>query len=434
MADDYSGQDEGFPSFFDDHDPPAAQQQQRKALPPKPQRSAVGRLRPTESFEPKVLDALNTFDKRERSNASPPTRRRHFASRIARSSEKIASSVAAPPQTVDDSLMRDQVGRMTSHYRRFSEYGGSERVFPPAEGRKREREEDEADALQTQNDYDDNDEVELDEDGNPIHEELASYRGTGGDEDDQMASRMLITPVISTRIPDQAATRHPQTFSEYTGASAGSNQFKRVLRHVQGPEQGVAMEVRDVEDIYPAVTATLAAPLRNQEIQRIAVERGLRIPDLPKVSKAEIQDGLCAPNAELGERECVNGTTCAGFRMCLDVKKEHPEKYAHARPFACKEFYFGKYGQEMRQAIAMGTPPNELRQGDPIMCVLCHLELVTRGYKQYDLLLRTDPPHILHPFQVSVGVPGGYPADKCLMGDEVFKAKLPQPFYFFLDD
>jgi len=437
---------EAFPSFF------AREGEEASVAPPQPTTTTTKASRPsksarpvarpklTDSFSPELLDALSTYDKRDRSNASPPTRQRQFASRIARSGEKIANAPPEPPDVVDDSLMRDQVGRMTNHYRRFSEYGGSERIFPAAEGArassslngKRARDDDQDDELlheehRRQQDWNPNDDDNEEEDD-----------GEGGgtafvDPDDEMASRILIGPVSSTRVPDQAASRKPLTFAEYTGATAASNQFKRVLRHVQGPEQGVAMVVRDLDDIYNTVSTTLAAPLRNQEIQRIAVERGLRIPDLPKVSKAEIQDGLCAPNPELGERDCVNGDNCAGYRMCLAVKKEHPETYAHAKPFACKEFYFGKYGQEVRQAVAAGTPISELRQGDPIMCVLCHIELVSRWYKQYDLLLRTDPPHILHAFQVSCGVPGGYPADKCLLGDETFKGIIA-PFLRFVPD
>jgi len=83
--------------------------------------------------------------------------------------------------------------------------------------------------------------------------------------------------------------------------------------------------------------------------------------------------------------------------------------------------------------MAMGTPLNELQRGPPLMCVLCHLAEVTKGYKEYDLGLNTDPPHILPAFQVSAGVPGGYHPDKCLMGDNEFKGIIA-PFLRFVPD
>jgi hypothetical protein len=341
-----------------------------------------------------LLDALSTYDKKDRGAASPETRRDVMYKRVSRSNDKISG--AAPVEIVDDSLMHDEVGRMAQDYRQYTEYKGSERVFPADEGA-------------PEMIMGDDDDANPNPDGNVVPA------------DDDAASRHLIVP--SRRVPDQANSKRVMTFSEYTGATPATAQFYKNVRHLKGPEQGVYMEVREMEDIYETVSETLSTPLANQEISSIAVERGLSIPNLPKVSKAEIQDGLCEPNYDIGERPCVFGVRCASVLMCDALKKRFPDRYAHAKSFACKEFYFGNRGKEVREAIALGTPLNEIQKGDPIMCVLCHLAIVTRWYKEFDLGLQLNPPHILHAFRVCANVPGGYPVDKCLMGDRKFKVR-----------
>ncbi len=162
-----------------------------------------------------------------------------------------------------------------------------------------------------------------------------------------------------------------------------------------------------------------------------------------QVTKAEIQDGLCAADPTLGERACVYGPKCISITMCQRYKELYPTHYAHAQPFVCKEFYFGTRGevsfhlvvgclvvllmipsvrQAVRSAMANGRSLSELLNGTaPVMCVLCHLSWVTQWHKTFDLELTKDPPHILHAFRVSAGVPGGYPGKKCFLGDPKFK-------------
>ena len=250
------------PSFFRPQPPPAAAATRAATTPAasssssrqsqtKAPRKKCAKPAPIADIPDELLDTLSTYDKKDRSAASAETRRVVLTSRVARSAEKISATDKTPVQVVDDSLMHDTVGSMTRNYRQYIEYKGSERVFSAAEG-------------DDGHDHDTGVELQYD----PA-------------EDDPMASRHLIAP--SRRVPDQANSRRVQTFSEYTGPTPATSQFQKNLRHVKGPEQGVWMEVRDGPEIYQTVTETLAAPLANQEIQRIAVERGLQIPDLPLV-------------------------------------------------------------------------------------------------------------------------------------------------------
>ena len=177
----------------------------------------------------------------------------------------------------------------------------------------------------------------------------------------------------------------------------------------------------------------ICRPIGKIAIQRIAVEKGLIIPDPPVVTKAEIQDGLQAPNTLIGERPCVKGVKCASWKMCLARMKDMPENTRGATPFVCKEFYFGDRGEEVRLAICEGRPLAEVQDPELILCVMCHFRIVTKWYKKYFSNLVLDPPHILHSFQVIAGAPGGYPVDKCLMGDREFKGIIA-PFIRHVPD
>lgn len=159
----------------------------------------------------------------------------------------------------------------------------------------------------------------------------------------------------------------------------------------------------------------------------------MSLPDLPTVSKAIIQDGLCSPDFELGERPCLYGRGCESYVMCVKAKHDNPERYAAVEPFACKEFYFGAKGEAIRMAMAEGIPLSEVQNPEPVMCVMCHLSVVTQFYKKYDLGLELDPVHILHSFQVLHSVPGEYPLVHMLMGDKTFKGIIA-PYIRFCPD
>jgi hypothetical protein len=407
---------------------------------------------------PELIDSLSTYDKPERSAASPDTRHTHLFNRVHRAREKVQEAAASgrPPDSVDDSLMRDVVGTYLQDYRQHSDYKTSERVLPslpshhpppppaaaaaapPSQPRP-------AAALPRMvplpppfvrgiipkadiGDDDDDDDMEGDEDVDPYVRLAVSgwddSQGANNDDDDEdndqddMASRMFVAPM--RRVPDQANTQIIQTFSEYTGPSSATGQFTDNIRHVKGRERGVHMEIRDADELYPVVSETMIRPLANMAIERLAVERGVATPDPPVVSKAEIQDGLHAPNPALGERPCLRSVRCASWKMCLYLMQHMPERYKNARPFVCKEFYFGDRGAEVQAALREGRPLAEVQTPELVMCVMCHLKIVTKWYKKCHAGLVLEPPHILHSFQVTAGVPGGYPIDKCLMGDKVF--------------
>jgi len=414
-------------------------------------------------MSPDVVDALTTYDKPERSAASPETRHSNFVNRVHRAGDKVQEAAARGRQTedVDDSLMRDAVGVYLNDYRRHADLKTSERVLPPSRvpistaGRVRgggetptttnrgavsqpartilsvadtgDDDEDDEEHIFNRDEDEDEDDIPLD-----VHTRLAVDLGDDDNDNDDAHSRMLVAPM--RRIPNTADTQMIQTFSEYTGPSPASGQFTDNMRHVKGRERGVYMELRDLdEEIYPVVTERLARNQFNNAVQRIAVHRGYVVPDPPVVTKAEIQDGLHAPNTLLGERPCVRGVKCASWKMCLHRIKHMPETHKGAKPFVCKEFYFGDLGKEILDARRENRPLAEVQAPELIMCVMCHFKLVTKWYKRFLAGLVLEPPHILHSFQVSMGVPGGYPIDKCLMGDKSFMG-MTAPFIRHVPD
>lgn len=373
-----------------------------------------------------VVDALTTYDKPERSQASPDTRKTNLFNRVYRADDKVqeAASSGRPPDNVDDSLMRDMVGTYAQDYRRHAEYKVSERPLPSLRAGNAPR----TDArlppslqiARADVGHDDEEDEDEDPEADGIQPDPRTQLAMDLNDDDQdeVASRMFVAPM--RRVPNTADSQTIKTFSEYTGPSPATGQFTDNIRHIRGRERGVYMEIRDNEEIYNVVKETLDRPLANMEIQRIAVERNWVIPDPPKVSKAEIQDGLCAHNPMLGERPCVKGVKCASWKMCLRRMEREPERYKGAKPFVCKEFYFGDRGAEIQAALREGRPLAEVQGPELIMCVMCHLRVVTKWYKKYHAGLHLEPPHILHSFQVTAGAPGGYPVDVCLLGDKTF--------------
>ena len=407
-------------------------------------------------MSPDIIDSLSTYDKPERSAAPAETRHTNFFNRVLRADDKVQEAAASgrEPQSVDDSLMRDLVGTYLDEYRQHAEYKTSERKLPSlpsfingANSQQQQQQQQQrrqgpvasyirgggqapgvdgplamADTGYDEEDddggdYDDGYDADI---GEPdVHTRLAIDLGPDADDAlDDAASRVLVAPM--RRIPNTADTQTIKTFSEYTGSNPAAAQFSDNIRHVKGRERGVYMEIRDNTEIYPAVTERMQRQLLNIAIQRVAVQRGLVVSDPPLVTKAEIQDGLHAPNPLVGERPCVKGAKCASWKMCLRLIKNEPELYKGAKPFVCKEFYFGDRGREIKAALLENRPLAEVQAPELLLCVMCHLRVVTKWYKQFAAGLIMEPPHILHSFQVSVGAPGGYPIEKCLMGDKKF--------------
>ena len=377
-----------------------------------------------DEIAPETVEKLSTFDKGSKSNASLAQRLNVLDSRVRRSKEKVASAppVSLATATVDDSLLVDAIGSTARDYERHTYYKGSTRVIDfddgggGSKGKKREKEED-ADEEQEDDDEDD-DVMPMDIDHDDIYMEAAE---DGDGEESEIHHRTMLVPVpVMHAVPETGNTRMVSTFSELVGPSPATKQFESNMRHVKGPEQHVFVEVRPQEVLYPHVTEKLNEPMKNQQLTRYAIKRGLSIPKLPKVSRAMVKDGLHAPNFSIGERPCVYQERCTSFQMSHKRKAKEPEKYAGAEPFACKEFYFGKPGEKVREAIARGLPLHEVLNPDPVMCVMCHMAVVTRFYKRYSIGLEIDPPHILHSFEMDCEAEGEYSVNAMLLGDDKF--------------
>lgn len=407
-----------------------------------------------------IVENLSTFDKSARSQASKDKRMAVLTSRVKRSKEKIAAAaenaVDFATATVDDSLMADSIGQTARDYERHVAYKNSTRNVTQHDDAKGKEEEEEkgkeeeegcdcgmhlchicrpsgelSDSdLDDDNDDGANDPMDIDEDAFYMND-----KANGDEQEEVYIPRTLVVPGMA--LPDMAPQRRISTFSEYVHLDPAAQQFQSNMRNVKGPEQNHFVEVRKEEAIYGNVTNTLSQPLKNQQIMRYAIKRGMQLPDLPIVSKALIQDGLCSPDYDIGERPCVYGKQCTSYAMCLALKRDNSERYMGVDPFVCKEFYFGVKGERMREAIADGTPLSEIQNPEPVMCVMCHLSIVTKFYKEFDLDLDTiaegTPLHILHSFQVIANVPGEYPVDKCLMGDDRFKGIIA-PFLRYCPD
>jgi len=168
-------------------------------------------------------------------------------------------------------------------------------------------------------------------------------------------------------------------------------------------------------------------------LQKYAVRNNMQIPDLPPVSKVDVRAGLWEADMDIGERACIYAQQCMSFKMCETRIQENPEKYARVTPFVCKEFYYGDKAKEIKEAMAKGIPLNEVYGPRLTMCILCHLATVRKFYIEYDLHLANAPVHVLHAFQFQIGIPGEYPLERMLMGDETYKGIIA-PFLRFCED
>jgi hypothetical protein len=434
-------EDDEMPSFFAT---PAKTTTQRRvvAAPPAP---ATARRAPVpapffpaslqfenDEITPATIARLSTFDKGGKSRASVEQRLSVLDSRVRRSREKVISAI--PSTTVDDSLLIDAIGSTARDYERHAHYKGSTRVGPSSSAKRPIVEEEEEEEQQDDEDLDTGGPMEIDDGDIYMDDGDDDGDDDDGDESSAICSKTMLVPApVMHAIPETGNVRTVTTFTELIGPSPAIKQFESNMRHVKGPEQHVFVEVRPQEALYAHVSTTLDAPMLNQQLMRYAVKNGLSVPKLPQVSKAMVQDGLHAPDFGIGERPCVYGTKCESFKMSYELKRADAEKYAGTEPFACKEFYFGVRGEKVREAIARGLPLNEVLNPDPVMCVMCHMAVVTRFYKRFDLGLELDPPHILHSFEMIPNVEGQYPRDVMLMGDDTFKGIIG-PFVRFCPD
>jgi len=398
---------------------------------PRQVRGGTGDM-PDIDLDERSLDVLSTYDKGHRSRADKDQRMDVIQSRIKRSRDKFNSN--NPPYTIedaanvmlDDSLMTDVVQTTARDYERHVQFKGSTRMG-------------------TIGDDDDDDDDDIINDGDLDDEPV--FIDDDDEEGDNMQQQTPVPP--SPGITDLVAKtmiapgrRHPETgirptintFQEMVSKNnPRAKLFESNMNSVKGPEQNMFVEVRRDEHIYNHVTDTMGSSVKNQQFTRYAIKKNMKIPDPPIVTKAEIRDALHSPDYEIGERPCVYGAQCTSYKMGKALKAKRPERYANVEPFVCKEFYFGERGEEIAQAIANDIPLSEVHSPQHVMCVLCHLSLVKKYYTEYDLNLAKEPVHVLHAFQVIPNVPGEYPVEKLLMGDDEFKGIIA-PFIRFVPD
>ncbi len=360
-----------------------------------------------------IVETLATFD---RGNGD----KKILEARLKRSRIKVAEGelLSETPRQVDDSLLMDSVGATTRTYERHAQYTGVLRVPAAAADKGKEEDDEECEPMDVEDIDGDDDEVEVEEgEAEPL------YEGDVFMDDADNDCHLLIANQQEMAEPDVEGAQRIDSFQEYATPDPAAKQFEHNMRHIKGREQNIFVEV-DSDDIrYQHVSDTLMAPLRNQQFLTFTMENGIKIPRLPRMSKAEIQAARCAPDFSMGERPCVRGIQCASFIEATKRKAQEPEKYAGLEPFPCKEFYFGPHGDRMREAIAAGYDPSEVMNAMPVMCVMCHEDVVTEYYKKYDMgVMRKDVPvHILHAYQV---LPNEYPPTVLLLGSKRFRGVI----------
>lgn len=345
-----------------------------------------------------IVDAISTYDKGARGEAPAEKRARALSDRVSRSREKVRSAALSeqqqpdPEMRVDPTFMQDATGQTLAKYDahvRFatSETRRSEQPPPPSSERRSEK---------------------------------------------PPRPRVLVAP--GTRPVDMDGTMSVHTFEERRGGlDPRRGVFETNMRHVTGSDSGMSVAVRPPEEIYQNVTGVMERSLAGQQIARYAIHEQLHLPVLPVVPRAVIQEALQSPDYEMGERPCAWGNKCSSYLLSCELKRQNPSRYASVDPFPCKEFYFGPQGDQMREALASGTPLSELQSHEPVLCVMCHFSIVTAYYKTYDLEVASSPVHILHSFQCICGVPGEYAMEKMLLGDKTFKGIIA-PFIRFVPD
>lgn len=86
----------------------------------------------------------------------------------------------------------------------------------------------------------------------------------------------------------------------------------------------------------------------------------------------------------------------------------------------CKEFYIGSGTEHVRQGIAQGLTPDQIKHM-PVFCIMCHESNVSALYKadKCNLGDPTSEVHILHSYQYAIGA-AEYPASAMLWGDNTF--------------
>jgi len=398
-------------------------------------------------IDEEALDALSTFDKGHRSRAGKDDRLETIRSRIKRSEEKMndeqksiihgggGGGATSSPNLLflDDSLLTDHVQRTARSYEKHVHMRNNSRFHTA------EEEEDSGSPrpMECNSDNDCNDDGGRCDDNFYLEEEEEKE-----EEDDEglptinfsdHVAKTVIAP--GSKYPETGDRPTINTFSEFiSNNNPRMANFDKNMNVVKGQEQVTFVGVRKDEEIYRDVNDALDPSSSRRQFFEYTVRKGMKIPDLPEVTKAEIRDGLYGPDLEIGERPCVRDQQCTSYIESLKRKKQFPERYHYVEPFCCKEFYYGDKGAEISEAIARGTPLVEVQPRNRVFCVMCHFSIVKAKYTENDLGLNKFPIHVLHSFRMIANIPGQYPKVKMLMGDSKYNGIIAEFLRYCPDD
>lgn len=367
-----------------------------------------------------VLGVLGTFDKGHKGRQAEQQRVELSRQRI-RQSHKTIEPLPADGKAVvviDDSLLTDSVQNMARQY---------EAQIQLQTAAKKQKSEAPLPLLELQ---------EEDEEAPVFTDSVFDDGGGGGPqtraEEFHAIAKALVLP--NMRAPEPGTKFVVNTFPEYLDRSEPRRMnFERALPALKVQNQSSAVKVRNPEVRYKDAKGVLDKRLGLFQFRKYAVQNNLLIPELPEVTKEDNREGLWEANTDIGERPCIFAEKCMSWVMCEERIADDPETYARVTPFACKEFYFGEKAEQIRHAKANGIPLSEVYGPNQTMCLLCHLANVRNFYTDYDLEIAQVRVHVLHAFQYQVGIPGQYPLEMMLMGDNTFKGVIA-PFLRFCRD
>lgn len=382
-----------------------------------------------EDISSPVLSVLGTFDKGHKGRQAEQQRVDLSRQRIRQSHKTIEHLAPGEDVVIDDSLLTDSVQNMARQYEAQIQLQAA-----AASSNKKQKTTAAAPVAAMDEHQEQNEEEE--EEG-PVFTDSVFDDGDGDEpqsrtEEFRAIAKALVLP--NMRAPEPGSKFVVNTFPEYLDRSEPRRMnFEHALSTLKMQNQNSAVKVRNPEVRYKDAKGTLDKRLGLYQFRKYAVQNNLLIPELPEVTKEDNREGLWEANTEIGERPCIFGEKCMSWVMCEERIADDPETYARVTPFACKEFYFGDKAEQIRHAKANGIPLSEVYGPNQTMCLLCHLANVRNFYTDYDMEIAQVRVHVLHAFQYQVGIPGQYPLEMMLMGDNTFKGVIA-PFLRFCRD
>ena len=400
--------------------------------------SAAVRANVTDGLPEELIETLSTFDKGEKSKATSDTRTDTLVTRLKRSHTKVdgkdADQLDVEHEEIDNRLLIDPVGRAVAVYEKHAQHtgqiadtGGLAEMEIDSEGASGEdasgddddvNSEEVADAVWASRQFADEEvgagdsNVFMGDEDDDDENEIAVLRA-----DELGTERQLLVPVGVE--PDIVAAQKIRTFQEQAALDPKTAQFSRNMQFMRGREQAIFVEVDPDDKRYNHVTEVLSRDLGMKQLAAFSLEANRVIPDLPFISRAEIQAARFAADPAKGEKPCVNGVNCTSYLESMRRKRKDPSHYAGLDPFPCKEFYYGQqHGAAIREAVAAGMKPDAVQDAKRELCVMCNESLVTKLARKSELyVLEEDGLSVLHGYRVNVGALGEYHPDAMIVTD-----------------